>query len=180
LLTSTHWQDNTTNVDRSINALELLTVEVTKPEYEGIVKSIEVINEPFLDTGKEGGATFEQLADYYVRSYKSIRAKETILDGAAPVTVIIHDAFQPVLNVRRHQPSTAPSLLWLIVASCSGASSSATPPLEAPGQTSLWTSVRLSIIWLAMISLLSLTLVSLAHTSDRYQAFNGDDQMTHE
>lgn len=55
------WQNNATNVDRSINALELLTAEVTKADYEGIVKSIEVINEPFLDTGKKGGATFDQL-----------------------------------------------------------------------------------------------------------------------
>ncbi|KAL7412182.1 glycoside hydrolase superfamily [Mrakia frigida] len=92
------WASNSSNVDRSINALELLTAEVTKEDYEGVVKAIEVINEPYLDTMFAGGATFDQLADYYVRAYASIRDKEVILDSAAPVTVVIHDAFQAVLN----------------------------------------------------------------------------------
>lgn len=52
-----------------------------------------------LDTSKPGGATFEQLADYYVRAYDAVRASETVLSGASGVMVVIHDAFQPVLNV---------------------------------------------------------------------------------
>lgn len=38
-------------------------------------------------------------AAYYVRAYESVRAKETVISGAEPVMVVIHDAFQPVLNV---------------------------------------------------------------------------------
>lgn len=63
LITVPEWQANSTNVDRSITALEALTVEVTKESYGGVVKSIEVINEPFLDTAKKGGATFDELGE---------------------------------------------------------------------------------------------------------------------
>jgi len=34
------WASNSSNVDRSINALELLTAEVTKSDYKGVVKAL--------------------------------------------------------------------------------------------------------------------------------------------
>lgn len=94
------WCSNTTNVDRSVDSISRLTRAVTKEEFEGVVKAIEVINEPILDTStaKTGGCPFDTLADYYVRAYDAVRAEEHVLDGASPVMVVIHDAFEPVLN----------------------------------------------------------------------------------
>lgn len=60
---------------------------------------IEVINEPLLNTLASGGATFDQLADYYVQAYNTVRGAETVISGNDDVTVVIHDAFQEVTNV---------------------------------------------------------------------------------
>lgn len=35
------WATNSSNIDRSLQALAAMTVEVTKPEYQGVVKAIE-------------------------------------------------------------------------------------------------------------------------------------------
>jgi glucan 1,3-beta-glucosidase len=44
------------------------------------------------------GMNFDVLADFYVQGYQTVRASEFIEDGSQEVMVVIHDAFQPLLN----------------------------------------------------------------------------------
>jgi hypothetical protein len=42
--------------------------------------------------------SFHLAADFYKRSYDAVRAAEYTLEGALPVMVVIHDAFQQISN----------------------------------------------------------------------------------
>lgn len=84
------WGSSKSNVDRSLEALGVLTQFVTDEKYLGVVKayvqfpstpprsteltlplirnrSIEVLNEPLMDRTGKWGATWEELSSYYVK-----------------------------------------------------------------------------------------------------------------
>ncbi|RSH87288.1 hypothetical protein EHS25_003197 [Saitozyma podzolica] len=92
------FQNNATNQDRAMTALKNMTEFVTDAKWGGVVKAIELTNEPYITEYNPSGMDFYTLADFYVKGYEVVRASETILDGNNEVMVVIHDAFQPVLN----------------------------------------------------------------------------------
>ncbi|WVQ99629.1 hypothetical protein IAU59_006767 [Kwoniella sp. CBS 9459] len=92
------FQANSTNMDRAMDALANMTQFVTQDKFNGVVKSIELTNEPYILEYNPSGMDFYVLADYYVKGYQVVRANEHIIDGANEVMVVIHDAFQPPSN----------------------------------------------------------------------------------
>ncbi|EIW70375.1 hypothetical protein TREMEDRAFT_43106 [Tremella mesenterica DSM 1558] len=89
---------NQTNSDRALSAVQNMTQWVTQDKFNGIVKAIELANEPYIQEYNPGGMLFEDLANYYVQSYQVVRNSEHIIDGGHEVMVFIHDAFQPLAN----------------------------------------------------------------------------------
>lgn len=92
------FQDNSTNLERALAALTNMTQTVTADRFNGVVKAIELTNEPYIDSYNPAGMTFDTLANYYVQGYEAVRASEYIANGSQEVMVVIHDAFQPLLN----------------------------------------------------------------------------------
>lgn len=44
-----------------------MTTFVTAAKYQGVVKAIEVLNEPIMDETGAWGATWDELSSYYVK-----------------------------------------------------------------------------------------------------------------
>jgi glucan 1,3-beta-glucosidase len=70
------WASSKTNVDRSLEALGVLTTFVTAAKYRGVVKAIEVLNEPIMDETGAWGATWNELSSYYVKGEWREQLKE--------------------------------------------------------------------------------------------------------
>ncbi|KAL7421647.1 hypothetical protein Q5752_003416 [Cryptotrichosporon argae] len=92
------FQNNATNLDRALAAMANLTAFVTADRFEGTVTAIELTNEPYITEYSASGMEFDVLADYYTRAYAVVRANEYIQPANNEVMVVIHDAFQPLLN----------------------------------------------------------------------------------
>ncbi|KAK8864468.1 hypothetical protein IAR55_001718 [Kwoniella newhampshirensis] len=92
------FQNNGTNMDRAMAALANMTQFVTQDKFNGVVKAIELTNEPYILQYNPNGMEFDVLADFYVKGYNAVRGAEYIPEGFNEVMVVIHDAFQPVLN----------------------------------------------------------------------------------
>ncbi|KAJ1956658.1 hypothetical protein EC988_001231 [Linderina pennispora] len=75
-----HWQDNSENIDRTIEALEGLARIANK--YPSVVDAIEAVNEPAI-----WGLNEQGIIDFYKRAYTAIR------EIAPHVLYVIHDAF---------------------------------------------------------------------------------------
>jgi len=89
---------NSTNMERAMSALANMTAWCTADRFNGVVKSIQLTNEPYILEWNPAGMNFETLADFYVQGYQTVRANEHIAEGSKEVMVVIHDAFQPLLN----------------------------------------------------------------------------------
>ncbi|WVR07113.1 hypothetical protein IAU60_004153 [Kwoniella sp. DSM 27419] len=92
------FQVNSTNMDRAMEALANMTRYVTQDKFDGVVKSIELTNEPYILEYNPNGMDFYTLAEFYVKGYQAVRANEHIIEGSKEVMVVIHDAFQPPKN----------------------------------------------------------------------------------
>jgi len=79
------WQSDQTNIDRTNNILGQIAKEFG-PQYE-TVAAIQPLNEP---AGYDGQAVLDATHQYYLTSYKSIRA------SSANTLQLIHDAFEPL------------------------------------------------------------------------------------
>ncbi|ORY32786.1 glycoside hydrolase superfamily [Naematelia encephala] len=90
--------NNATNLQRAIDALANMTAFVTQDKFEGVVKAIELTNEPYILEYSSAGMDFYSLAEFYVQGYAAVRANEYIQPGENEVMVVIHDAFQPLMN----------------------------------------------------------------------------------
>ncbi|TYJ54574.1 hypothetical protein B9479_004803 [Cryptococcus floricola] len=106
------FQLNTTNMDRSLEALANMTAFVTQEKWNGVVKAIELTNEPYILEYSSAGMSFDDLADFYVKGYKTVRANENIISGANETMVVIHDAFQPLLNWKYFWSEASLGLNW--------------------------------------------------------------------
>ncbi|WWD17228.1 hypothetical protein CI109_101666 [Kwoniella shandongensis] len=92
------FQNNATNMERAMQALANMTEFVTQDRFNGVVKAIELTNEPYILEYSPNGMNFDVLADFYVQGYNAVRGAEHIQESSNEVMVVIHDAFQPVLN----------------------------------------------------------------------------------
>ncbi|KIR40547.1 glucan 1,3-beta-glucosidase [Cryptococcus deuterogattii 99/473] len=106
------FQSNSTNMDRAIEALANMTKYVTADKFDGVVKAIELTNEPYILEFNSRGMDFYTLADFYLKGYQAVRANEHIIEGANEVMVVIHDAFQPLLNWRYFWSEESLGLNW--------------------------------------------------------------------
>ncbi|OWZ37095.1 glucan 1,3-beta-glucosidase [Cryptococcus neoformans AD2-60a] len=106
------FQLNSTNMDRAMGALANMTQYVTSEKFDGVVKAIELTNEPYILEYSSRGMDFYTLADFYVKGYQVVRANENIIDGANEIMVVIHDAFQPLLNWRYFWGEESLGLNW--------------------------------------------------------------------
>ncbi|KAK4690007.1 hypothetical protein P7C73_g123, partial [Tremellales sp. Uapishka_1] len=79
--------NNSTNMDRAIAALKNMTAFVTADKWNGVVKCIELTNEPYIQAYSSAGMSFDVLADFYVQGYNAVRASEYIASGANEVMV---------------------------------------------------------------------------------------------
>ncbi|ODN94207.1 hypothetical protein L198_05059 [Cryptococcus wingfieldii CBS 7118] len=73
------FQLNTTNMDRSLEALANMPPFVMQEKWNGVVKAIELTNEPYILEYSSEGMSFDDLADFYVQGYKTVRANEKII-----------------------------------------------------------------------------------------------------
>ncbi|PWN43936.1 glycoside hydrolase [Ceraceosorus guamensis] len=89
------WHRNSTNFLRTLSALKTLTEEVVNTEeFGGIVKAIEVMNEPH--TGKDA-IPISLLALFFSESYNAIRST---VNSSAPVTpYVVFNIFQSPVNL---------------------------------------------------------------------------------
>ena len=135
------WSKSDNNIYRSLQALGALTKIVTDPKYLGVVKAIEVLNEPLMDDTGKWGATWDKLSNYYLDAYDTIRRNETVIEGHPKTMVIFHDAFQKISNVSLSVSHSDYRSFLLHLEVCttdastpsstldSGSTSSPTPPL---------------------------------------------------
>ncbi|ORY27801.1 putative glucan 1,3-beta-glucosidase [Naematelia encephala] len=80
------WFVNTSNVARTTSALQVLTAEFTRPQYNGTVLTVELINEPFPYTPDE----LDFLKSYYQKAYSTVNAASE----QSTIVVAIDQAFQ--------------------------------------------------------------------------------------
>ncbi|WVQ80824.1 hypothetical protein IAT38_002931 [Cryptococcus sp. DSM 104549] len=106
------FQLNTTNMDRAMEALSNMTKYVTADKFDGVVKGIQLTNEPYILEYSSSGMDFYDLADFYIKGYQAVRNAEHIISGANEVMVVIHDAFQPVLNWKYFWSEASLGLNW--------------------------------------------------------------------
>ncbi|WRT66444.1 uncharacterized protein IL334_003402 [Kwoniella shivajii] len=106
------FQANSTNMERAMEALANMTAFVTQDKFDGVVKAIELTNEPYILEYSANGMDFNVLADFYVQGYQAVRDSEHILSGSNEVMVVIHDAFQPVLNWKYFWSEASLGLNW--------------------------------------------------------------------
>ncbi|OCF60683.1 glucan 1,3-beta-glucosidase [Kwoniella mangroviensis CBS 10435] len=106
------FQNNATNMERAMDALANMTKFVTQDKFDGVVKAIQLTNEPYILEYSSNGMDFNVLADFYVQGYNTVRANEHILSGSNEVMVVIHDAFQPVLNWKYFWSQESMGLNW--------------------------------------------------------------------
>jgi len=78
---------------RALDAITQMTREFTKPEYAGVVRGIELVNEPWLDAYMPDNMSWETLVRYMSQAYTAVREAEVVLQGNEPVMIIVHDAF---------------------------------------------------------------------------------------
>lgn len=77
------WFSNSSNVDRTVRALDALTAEFTQPNHGDTVVAIELLNEPFPYTDEE----LETLRRFYQTAYYTVRRN-------SPMTVALDDGFR--------------------------------------------------------------------------------------
>ncbi|RXK37579.1 hypothetical protein M231_05121 [Tremella mesenterica] len=80
------WFANTTNLDRTLTALQVLTHEFTQEKYNNTVLAIELINEPFPYTNDE----VQFLQSFYTQAYQAVRTAQQ----ANTVVVALDDGYQ--------------------------------------------------------------------------------------
>jgi glucan 1,3-beta-glucosidase len=68
--------------------------------------------QPYIKEYNPNGMDFNVLADYYVQGYNTVRASEYIAEGSQEVMVVIHDAFQPLLNWKYFWSEPSLGLNW--------------------------------------------------------------------
>lgn len=64
------WHTDKANVDRTKEALQVLLDDFYQPEYEGVVTSIELLNEP---AGFVGGNMMQTVKQFYYDGYGQVR-----------------------------------------------------------------------------------------------------------
>ncbi|WWC70062.1 uncharacterized protein I206_104007 [Kwoniella pini CBS 10737] len=106
------FQANHTNMERAMEALANMTQFVTQEKFDGVVKAIELTNEPHILEYNPNGMDFYVLAEFYVKGYQVVRNNEHIISGANEVMIIIHDAFQPILNWKYFWSEPSLGLNW--------------------------------------------------------------------
>jgi len=87
------FENGTLNMARALDAITQMTREFTKPEYAGVVRGIELVNEPWLDAYMPDNMSWETLVRYMSQAYTAVREAEVVLQGNEPVMIIVHDAF---------------------------------------------------------------------------------------
>lgn len=80
------WFSNSTNIARTVDALQNLTAEFTQVEYNETVLTIELINEPFPYTAGE----LSVLQSFYESAYSTVRG----VSEQPIIVVAIDEAFQ--------------------------------------------------------------------------------------
>jgi glucan 1,3-beta-glucosidase len=86
LRSTREWFRNSTNADRTIQALSTLSSDFTDASYNRTVIAIELINEPFPQTPDEVGF----LRDFYQRAFGAVRGASKDTD----MVVALDAAFQ--------------------------------------------------------------------------------------
>lgn len=81
------WFQNSTNSQRSIQALQVLTEEFTQSSYANTVLTIELVNEPFPYTDAE----LSYLESFYLNAYTAVRTAQV---PQAQVVVALDEAFK--------------------------------------------------------------------------------------
>ncbi|ORX34435.1 putative glucan 1,3-beta-glucosidase [Kockovaella imperatae] len=80
------WFSNYTNLQRSLNALQILTEEFTQSSYGNTVQTIELVNEPFPYTDDE----LNFLKNYYIQGYNTVRGA----NQQQQIVVALDDGFR--------------------------------------------------------------------------------------
>lgn len=86
--------NNQSNSDRTVQALQNLTNEFSKPEYNGAVTNIELLNEPIF--------ALDALKIFYTAAAKVVAPANT-----SGINVTIHDAFYNPPNWANYNPENA-------------------------------------------------------------------------
>lgn len=79
------WAGNATNVQRTINILQTMSREFSKPEYANSVSALELLNEPVTDRNV--------VLDFYQRAYEVVRYPNGRNAAESPLLVVIGDEF---------------------------------------------------------------------------------------
>lgn len=78
-----HW--NATNSARAVDALGQMTAWATQDKFNGVVKAIELLNEPYIEAYKAGAIPWDYLTDYLQAGYEAVRKNEYIQEGSHEV-----------------------------------------------------------------------------------------------
>jgi glucan 1,3-beta-glucosidase len=70
------------------------------------------MTQPYILEYNPGGMDFNVLADFYVKGYQVVRSNEYIQEGDHEVMVVIHDAFQPLMNWNYFWSEASLGLNW--------------------------------------------------------------------
>ncbi|ORX36578.1 glycoside hydrolase superfamily [Kockovaella imperatae] len=104
--------NNSSNTERGLQAIEAMTKHVTDPKFGGVVKAIELVNEPHLTPMYDNGMSWDFYAGFLVQAYQAVRSSETVMQGNHEVMVVVHDAFQPILNWQYFWSEPSLGLNW--------------------------------------------------------------------
>ena len=80
------WFSNTTNLQRTLDTLQVLTAEFTQSAYGNTVQTIELVNEPFPYTS----ADLNFLKSYYSQGYATVLAA----NQQSQIVVALDDGYQ--------------------------------------------------------------------------------------
>ena len=80
------WFSNTTNLQRTLYTLQILTAEFTQSAYGNTVQTIELVNEPFPYTS----ADLDFLKSYYTQGYATVLAA----NQQSQIVVALDDGYQ--------------------------------------------------------------------------------------
>lgn len=78
-----HW--NATNSARAVDALGQMTAWATQDRFNGVVKAIELLNEPYIEAYKAGTIPWDYLTEYLQAGYEAVRQNEYIQEGSHEV-----------------------------------------------------------------------------------------------
>ncbi|KAL8276628.1 hypothetical protein RQP46_010977 [Phenoliferia psychrophenolica] len=97
------WHTNDLNVKRTIAVVHTLATEFAKPQYNGIVTSLQLLNEPAGFYSPDLLSTYKNFA---YDAYSPVRYPTTS-STASPVTLSLHDAFESLESWTNFMPTSS-------------------------------------------------------------------------